>query len=166
MRSPLLAAVLSLALGGAAAAQKRPVNVAPGAPQDRPVSVSTDSAQARFLALIEPHSAQARATYPAAKARFLAGLPAGQSFFAVTRLHDAEGRFEQVFIAVDHIKAGRITGRIWNDINTVRGYRVGQTYTFPEAELVDWLITRPDGSEEGNFVGKFIEELQRGGQRP
>jgi hypothetical protein len=26
-----------------------------------------------------------------------------------------------------------------------------------EAELLDWLITKPDGSEEGNVVGKFLD---------
>ena len=38
---------------------------------------------------------------------------------------------------------------------------LGDPYTFPEGELVDWLITHPDGSEEGNVVGKFLDEWQK-----
>jgi hypothetical protein len=26
-----------------------------------------------------------------------------------------------------------------------------------EPVLIDWLITKPDGSEEGNVVGKFLD---------
>lgn len=29
--------------------------------------------------------------------------------------------------------------------------------TFPETDMLDWPITRPDGTEEGNFVGKFLD---------
>jgi uncharacterized protein YegJ (DUF2314 family) len=166
MRILPFAMALSLALVLPAAAQERPVNVAPNAPKDAPVGVTADSMQARLFALIEPHSVRARAAYPEARARFLAGLPAGQSFFAVTRLRDAEGRLEQVFIAVDGIREGKITGRIWNQIRLVRGFRAGQSHTFPEAELVDWMITRPDGTEEGNFVGKFLDEMRRTGSNP
>jgi hypothetical protein len=84
-------------------------------------------------------------------------LPAGQSFFAVTRLRDAAGRSEQVFVAVSRIEGGRIYGRIWSRIQNVGGFQWGQPYDFPETELVDWLIAHPDGSEEGNFVGKFLD---------
>ena len=39
----------------------------------------------------------------------------------------------------------------------VSGYAYKQPYSFPESELVDWLIAKPDGSEEGNVVGKFLD---------
>jgi hypothetical protein len=160
-RSLLLAAALAVAPCAAAAAQE-PVHLAPNAPKDQPVSVSTDTAQARLMALMEPYAQRARASYPDARGRYLAGLPPRHTFFVTTRLYDADGRMEQVFVVVDRIADGRITGRIWNDINTVRGFARGQTVTFGEAELVDWLIARPDGTEEGNFVGKFIDDYQRG----
>ncbi len=32
-----------------------------------------------------------------------------------------------------------------------------QEYSFNEDELLDWLISKPDGSEEGNVVGKFLD---------
>jgi hypothetical protein len=33
-------------------------------------------------------------------------------------------------------------------------WRMGHRRT---SALLDWLITRPDGTEEGNVVGKFID---------
>jgi hypothetical protein len=39
----------------------------------------------------------------------------------------------------------------------VRGYRLRDQHAVAEAELLDWLITKPDGSEEGNVVGKFVD---------
>lgn len=43
----------------------------------------------------------------------------------------------------------------------VTGYKRGDPHDLPEAEIVDWLISRPDGSEEGNVVGKFLDEWQK-----
>jgi hypothetical protein len=64
---------------------------------------------------------------------------------------------EQVFIRVAHIDGDRITGNIASQIQLVVGFRPGQTHSFVDADLVDWLITKPDGSEEGNVVGKFLD---------
>jgi hypothetical protein len=131
--------------------------LAPNAPADRPHAVTSDSAARRLHTAMQPYIEQARATYPAARQRFLAGLPAGHVFFVTTRLRDETGREEQVFIAVDSILGSHIFGRIASDISTVSGYRYGEPYELTEAALLDWLISKPDGSEEGNFVGKFLD---------
>ena len=102
---------------------------------------------------MHPRVAQARATYPGAKARFLAGLPKGQIFFVTARLRDADGHVEQVFVRVAQIQNGLIQGRIASKVDLVKGYRSGDLYSFPETQLLDWLIAHPDGSEEGNVVG-------------
>ncbi len=54
-----------------------------------------------------------------------------------------------MFVTVASIKDNRITGRIASDIIGVKGFKNGDPYTFSESELADWLITHPDGSEEG-----------------
>lgn len=46
-------------------------------------------------------------------------------------------------------------------MNLVRQYRRGDHNELKEADLVDWLISKPDGSEEGNVVGKFLDTLHR-----
>jgi hypothetical protein len=130
--------------------------LAPNAPQDKPGGLTAEQTNA-FERAIAPYVAKARASYPEAKNRFLAGLPRGQAFFLTTRLHDKDGKWEQVFIAVERIKDSKVTGSISSDLNTVKGFKRGQKYTFPESELLDWLITKPDGKEEGNFVGNFLD---------
>jgi hypothetical protein len=136
--------------------------LAPNAPKDNPVPIA-QRRQAAFEAAIAPYVAQARSTYPGAKARFLSGLPHGQIFFVTTRVRSADGKVEQVFVRVAQIENGMIQGRIASDVTLVPGYRQGDSYAFPESQLLDWLIAHPDGSEEGNVVGKFLDTYHPGG---
>ena len=156
-KSTLAGIIVALLVSAVAAAQE--VNVAPNAPKDKPVRARGDQVT-QFEEAIRPHVETARKTYPQARERFLKRLPPEHTFFITTKLRDASGRFEQVFVAVREIKGGQISGRIWSDINLVSGYKLGDPYTFPESELIDWTISRPDGTEEGNFVGKFLETYQ------
>jgi uncharacterized protein YegJ (DUF2314 family) len=150
MKQLYFAVALSV-LAGVAAAQ-----LAPNAPTDQPQPIS-DTQVTAFQKAIQPFVTQARATYPDAKKRFLAGLPQGQVFFVTTNLRDAEGRFEQVFIRVTSIKNGTLEGVISSQIQLLKSYSPGQHYSFAESEILDWLISKPDGSEEGNVVGKFLD---------
>ncbi len=121
-----------------------------------------DQTQAEeYQAAIAPYVEKGRRTYSEARKRYLAGLPEGQIFFAVTNLHDESGVFEQVFVRVESIRDGRIMGRISSHIMAVKGFKSGDQYTFPESDLLDWLIAHPDGNEEGNVVGKFLDEWQQ-----
>ena len=135
--------------------------VSPNAPADQPVDVKGKAEAEEYQAAIAPYIAKARRTYPRRKKRYLAGLPAGHHFFAVTKLRDQAGTSEQVFIAVSGIKGDMITGRIASDVIGVNAYKNGDPYTFSESDLVDSLITDPDGSEEGNFVGNFLDAWQK-----
>jgi hypothetical protein len=128
--------------------------LSPNAPKDKPAPIPS---MVRFDKAIAPYVAKAKASYPQAKQRYLAGLPPGQSFFMTARLSDPDGRIEQVFIAVQSIKDGTVNGRIWSEVLQVKGYRRGEAYSFREADMIDWLISKPDGSEEGNLVGKFLD---------
>ena len=129
--------------------------------RDQPVAAKGRAELEEYQAVIAPYVKRVRETYPDARRRFLAGLAAGHHFFAVTNLHDVSGGREQVFIAVSSIRDGSVNGRIASDLLGVRGFMSGDPYSFPESELLDWVITRPDGSEEGNVVGKFLDEWQK-----
>lgn len=164
-RTALVAALLLAAAGFTAQAQQ-PRNAAPvsaAAPTDQPLNLTnTEAGQelAQFEKLLAPAVKQARKTLPQAKKRFLAGLPSGQTFFLTTRIFDADGRFEQVFIRVKDWSGTTVTGLISNELNLVQQYKTGQTIRFPEKAILDWTITSADGREEGNFVGKLIDSLQ------
>ncbi len=127
--------------------------------EDKPVSVKSSEDTRKVDNSIRPYVEKARRTYPRAKKRYLRGLPPGHTFFVTTKVHD-DGRYETVFVAVKQIKDGTISGLIWNDILLVKKYKLGDVLTFPESKVIDWTITRPDGSEEGNFVGKFLDAGQ------
>lgn len=160
-KSILICATLVLIVSTTAFPQNsnQEVHVAPNAPRDKPVRARGGEVQ-KFEEAIKPHLERARKTYPEARERFLKGLPPKHTFFITTKLSDASKRFEQVFIAVKEIKDGKVTGLIWSDIQLISGYQKGDSYTFPESELIDWTISKPDGTEEGNFVGKFLESYQ------
>jgi hypothetical protein len=149
-------AFLLLALAATSVAQ---TPLPPNAPKDKPIATTAE----KFAALeraIAPYVAKARASYPAAKKRYQAGLPARHVFFLTTRLHDPSGKFEQVFIEVKSISKDKITGVIASDVIGLEGFKRGDKYTFLEKDLLDWLIAKPDGTEEGNEVGKFLDTYQ------
>jgi hypothetical protein len=110
--------------------------------------------------------AKAKKTYPAAKKRFLAGLPPGWRFCVACRLFDndddrAKGfPYEDVLVAVDSIKDGTVHGRIANKLELLTNYHYKQAITFRESEVMNWLFERPDGSEEGNILGKFLDHYK------
>jgi uncharacterized protein YegJ (DUF2314 family) len=156
-RRGTLAAFLVVLSPALALSQQTTPELAPNAPKDHPVETAQRCVWNAMERAMQPYIAQARASWPQARQRYLAGLPARQTFFVTALLIDDADRREQVFIAVDTIAAGKISGRIWNRVNIVRGYRLGERYSFPEADLRDWMIAKPDGTEEGNFVGKFLD---------
>jgi hypothetical protein len=146
--------VLHRASGSAGTDVPQRVRLAPNAPQDKPYAIED---QRGYEKVIAPYVAEARKTYPQAKRRFLKGLPRGDVFFVTTRLRDSQDHWEQAFIRVQSIQDEVVTGVISSRLSVVKGYQLGQVYSFKEAELVDWTIAKPDGSEEGNVVGKFMD---------
>lgn len=107
---------------------------------------------------VRPLIAQARATYPDAKRRFLAGLPQGQAFFVSVPLRDAAGRVEQAYVGVQTYQGHSILGRIASPLERVQGFVVGDPYEGPESAVMDWVIIHPDGTEEGKFIGRFLDQ--------
>lgn len=149
-------ALISLAIFWASITFGQQSPLAPNAPKDKPVSAEAAQMAALEIAIV-PYVKKAKETYPAAKKRYLEGLPPKHIFFLVTRLHDKKGTFEQVFIEIQSITDGKVKGIIASDINRVEGFRRGQEFSFRESELLDWLISKPDGTEEGNVVGNFLD---------
>lgn len=137
---------------------------------DRPVTVAaTDAAgsvgpaqsMALFDQLIATPVKEALKTLPQAKKRFQTGLKPGEAFYLTTRVVDADGTFEQVFVQITQWEDTYVQGTIANTLQTVREYQQGQTLEFTTSAVYDWTLVRADGSEEGNFVGKFLDIQDR-----
>ena len=122
-----------------------------------PTSNRPQMQTASLDAAIAPYVEEARKSYPTAKTRFLHGLPSDQAFFVTVQLKDAAGRSERVFLQVAEIRGATVFGTIANEVVLVEGFKAGQRYSVDESAILDWLIAKPDGSEEGNFVGKFLD---------
>jgi hypothetical protein len=136
------------------AAQKRTKT-----PVDRPIISNSSNDINALDKAIAPYVAKARATYPQAKARFQAGLPQGYQFSVWLYLYDPDGTREGSFIDVKKIAGGRITGTL-SQADMLKTYKAGQTITIKESDIQNWLILRPDGTEEGNYVGKFLDHYK------
>ena len=128
------------------------------APVDRPFKANAQQLE-QYEKAIAPYVAKARSTYPAAKARFIAGLPPGYSFAVRVRLTDRTGQREDSFLTVKKINGDKITG-VLGAVDLLRSYKRGQTITVNENQIDNWLILRPDGTEEGNYVGKFLDHYR------
>jgi uncharacterized protein YegJ (DUF2314 family) len=132
------------------------------APADRSTATHGKEEVEAYDRSIALYIAKARASYPSAKKRYLAGLASGFTFAVWIRLYQndektREDRHEDVFVVVEQIKNGTIRGSIGNNLDLLTNYEKGQTIKFPESDVKNWVIVRPDGSEEGNDVGKFLE---------
>src|SRR5438477_11181496 len=136
-----LAAAL-IAFSPAVAASQSAPQLAPNAPTDSPVQAAQRCIWVAMDRAMQPYITRARATWPQARQRYLAGLPPRHSFFVTALLVDNQDRREQVFVAVESIRDGRINGKIWNLVEVVRGFHLGDLYWFPESHLRDWLIAK------------------------
>ena len=110
---------------------------------------------------IQPLINRARHTFPDAKEMYLKGLPQGNVFFVTAGLRDSLNHYEQVFLEVKSISDSVINGIIASPIGVVMGYSLGDRYSLYESQILDWTISKPDGSEQGNLIGKFIDKIQQ-----
>src|ERR1043166_6947379 len=125
------------------------------APVDQSTATRGQEQVEAYDRAIAPYVAKARASYPSAKKRYLAGLPSGYTFAVWIRLYQNDEkthqhRHEDVFVAVEQIKNGTIRGYISNNLDLLTNYKKGQRIEFPESDVKNWVILRPDGTEEGN----------------
>jgi len=136
-------------------------NLSKKAPDDKPLRIASSAKQEQYEKMLAPYVQQALKTLPAAKQTFISGLKQGEAFFLVTRIYDTDGKFEQIFVRVKKWDNDNIKGLIANNLHTVKEYHNGQLIDFEEKDVLDWLITKPDGSEEGNYIGKFLDTHNR-----
>jgi hypothetical protein len=144
--------LVALAAVGDLAAQALP---------DRPFALAPEEL-ARVDAALAPFVAMARSSYATAKQRFEDRLPRGYRLFVTTDLEDSLSRREQAFVLVDSIDGDRIGGTIASDVALVSGFAKGDGIRLDESSVKDWTIVAPDGTEEGNFVGRFVDHYRPG----
>jgi uncharacterized protein YegJ (DUF2314 family) len=128
-------------------------------PKDKPVASNAEQLK-KLEDAIAPYVKKARETLPEAKKKYLAGLPKNQIFSVTIKLYDSSKKYEQVFVRVTAWKGETIQGILDNELALIHDHSKGEKLTCNESEILDWTISKPDGSEEGNFVGKFLDTYQ------
>lgn len=129
-------------------------------PKDKPVASNAEQIK-KFEDAIAPYVQKARESLPEAKKKYMAGLPTNQVFYVTIKLYDhSKKNYEQVFVRVTAWKGETIHGTLESEVSIIRDHSQGEKLTCNDSEILDWTISKPDGSEEGNFVGKFLETYQ------
>jgi hypothetical protein len=107
---------------------------------------------------IAPVIAESRSTYPQAKRRYNTGLPAKNIFYVAFRVVDGFGRCGLVWVRVSRINDAKseVSGWISAEVHALAPYSKGDPFSGLEADIIDWRISHPDGTEEGNVVGRFL----------
>ena len=126
---------------------------------DRPGMVGAEKI-GQFEAAIEPHVKEARLRLPEVKRRFQEGLDEGETLYVVVRLPRGGGGFEQAYVMVKDWQAGDLLGSVANQSGPLGPQPPADLISFKEAVILDWVIAKSDGYEEGNFVGRFLEGYQ------
>lgn len=124
---------------------------------DDPFEVGGKAADS-FESAIAERIQLAQKTFQNAKREFMQGMRNGRELFLTIRLMDNSGKVEQVFVKVDAWKGDEVQCRLASQVRRLSGYALGQKLVCSEGDLLDWTIINPDGSSEGNYIGKYVEQ--------
>lgn len=106
-------------------------------------------------------SAKARAKLPELHRMFTAGLAAGEYFEVKVPFDVPGGGHEYMWVEVSTWKDdGTITGLLRNEPVNIATLHGGQTVRVREADVFDYLVRHPDGSEEGNLTSAVIRKME------
>lgn len=114
--------------------------------------------------VIVPYIEKAKATFPEVKKKYIAGdyVRENRQLDVQIELTDKNGDREMVFIVVTQCLGNRFQGIIVNDIQLLKEYKNGDTLSFSQDQVKNWVVVDSKGNEEGNFVGKAIEAFDSG----
>ncbi len=105
-----------------------------------------------------PKVEEAKTTLKEVHKRWNKGLPKGSQLFVTVRIYREDGQFEHVLGRVDKWVPNRLFTTVASVMTNNDRFKPGQSMATEQANVVDWKIVNADGSEEGNYVKKFLEE--------
>ena len=102
-------------------------------------------------------SRKARERLPVMKTIMAGGLEPGQILMVKAPFAKPDGGAEWMWVEVVGWRGSRIRGVLTNEPFGVPGLRAGQEVVVAEADVFDYLLQNPDGTEEGNETSIIIE---------
>lgn len=149
--------IIQLAIRNLRFQEEKAESTTDSVPKDRVVTLQ----DTRIEELIRTYSAMSREELPGIIERFRNGLEEGSKLFVTTRITDpANNTFEQVFVEVSAIEGDVLSGKIASHLTQLTNYQFGDPYSCPQSKVLDWTIQKPDRSEEGNYVGRFMDVVK------
>ena len=108
---------------------------------------------------INPYMERAKATFPAVKQKYIAGdyVRENRSMYVQIDVKAKDGTKEMAFIKVIKCVGSHFQGILSNTMYYVKEYKNGDTLSFSENQIVNWVVVDAEGKEEGNYVGKAID---------
>jgi uncharacterized protein YegJ (DUF2314 family) len=101
-------------------------------------------------------SARARKKAFGYRARYAKGPPFGEHLSVKAPFETSSGGSEWMWVEVVKWNGNTITGILDNDPFEVPTLKAGARVEVPADKIFDYLLTRADGSEEGNETGKLM----------
>jgi hypothetical protein len=101
---------------------------------------------------------QAQRELVTVKQRCAAGLRPGEVLFVRVMRHERGARREEALVKVAKWRRGRISGHaVREPLKFPEANLARQIETFDDAAVVDWIIVKPGGAQEGNRLAGFRE---------
>jgi hypothetical protein len=151
--------VVAVVLAGSATNKARP-SVPDHPIEDHPVRLegdALDEGERAMVALIR----ESQAELPHIRKRFEAGLREGEFLYLTVRLFHPDQSFEQAFVRVTEWTDQDVTGVMASELIGFTEPKRGDVLKFLESTAIDWTVTGPGGTEEGNRLGHYLESRGR-----
>lgn len=110
---------------------------------------------------LEAASNRAKAKIPELQKLFLAGLPLNTHLLIKFPFESEDGQREWMWVEITKWKGEKVDGLLQNDPRFVMTLKAGQKVTKNINDMFDYILYKPDGSQEGNETGEIIMESQR-----
>ena len=102
-------------------------------------------------------SEAAKLRFPELKKQLSDGLAPGYSIMVKAPFETDDGDNEWMWVEVTKWNETEMEGILQNDPLKIKNLKAGALIRFDESDVFDYLLSKPDGSFEGNETGKILE---------
>ena len=108
---------------------------------------------------VAPYIEKSKAMFPAVKQKYISGdyVREKRNLFVQMNVSDKDGVKEMAFIRVIWCAGKKFQGVVANNLVEVKETKLGDTVSFAQDQIHNWVVVDSNQREEGNFVGKAIE---------
>lgn len=83
----------------------------------------------------------------------------GAAYMVQAMFYTSSNQEDHEWLKVDSFDSLNVSGTFMEEPTVAIGHHLNERVTIPQADVVDWLVKRSDGTREGNFIGSAVEQL-------